>query len=56
MDTLFVWRGIVERTGEWRFEYLVVDVGRDRIVVVQPRESASRAIMRQPEKVYAVGD
>jgi import inner membrane translocase subunit TIM21 len=45
-----------ERTGEWRFEYLVVDVGRDRIVVVQPRESASRAIMREPEKVYAVGD
>ena len=45
-----------ERTGEWQFEYLVVDVGRDRIVVVQPRESASRAIMREPEKVYAVGD
>jgi len=45
-----------ERTGEWRFEYLVVDVGRDRIVVVQPRELASPAIMREPEKVYAVGD
>ena len=44
-----------ERTGEWRFEYLVVDVGRDRIVVVQPRESRAN-IMRQPEKVYAVGD
>jgi mitochondrial import inner membrane translocase subunit TIM21 len=44
-----------ERTGEWRFEYLVVDVGRDRIVVVQPSESRAN-IMRSPEKVYAVGD
>jgi hypothetical protein len=40
--------------GVWQFEYLVVDVGRDRVVVVQPQ--AQPGIMRAPEKVYAVGD
>lgn len=40
--------------GVWQFEYLVVDVGRDRVVVVQPQ--AKPGIMRAPEKVYAVGD
>ena len=43
-----------DSSGQWQFEYLVVDVGRDRVVVVQPR--AKPGIMREPEKVYAVGE
>ena len=43
-----------EASGTWQFEYLVVDVGRDRVVVVQPQ--AKPGIMRVPEKVYTVGD